>query len=334
MSIISQQIGDGWAMYCGDACEVVKDLPADSVDFTIFSPPFSSLYIYSDHPADMGNCEDDEEFFRHFGYLTPELLRITTPGRLCAIHCKDLPTYRNSDGAAGLRDFPGACIAAMERAGWTYHSRVTIWKCPVTERERTNNNGLLHKTVARDSSQIRMGMADYVLTFRKTPGGSENMSSKPIIRPDGFTKWIGDPEYDPRTTLEHPSKFARKGKAGKPSVELWRRYAEPVWWDIDQTDVLNFKIARSNEDEKHICPLQLGLIRRCIYLWSLPGDVICSPFAGVGSEGYVAIQEGRRFVGIELKSEYHEWACKNLQSAEDSQPSLFATLEGSHADQD
>lgn len=313
---VDQQTGDSWTMMLGDSCELIRGLPDGSIGMTIFSPPFSQLYIYSESERDMGNCADDAEFFAHFEILIPELLRVTQDGRLCVMHVKDLPTYRGSDGAAGLRDFPGMCIAAMERHGWSYHSRVTIWKCPITERERTNNNGLLHKTVMRDSSQIRMGMADYVLAFRKTPGGPENLSVVPIERQEGFMRWIGDPDQDPRHYDGHPSKYARKKRIGQSSVELWRRYAEPVWWDIDQTDVLNYKVARANEDEKHICPLQKGLIRRCIYLWSQEGDVVLSPFAGIGSEGHVALEEGRKFVGIELKREYFEWACRNLEFTE------------------
>jgi DNA modification methylase len=324
--VINQEHGKKWAMYNGDSCQVVKDIPSDSVGLTVFSPPFSSLYIYSDSEADMGNCKDDEEFFEHFSFLLPELYRITIPGRLCAIHCKDLPLYRGSDGAAGLTDFPGQIIVAMQKAGWTFHSRCTVWKCPVTERERTNNSGLLHKSVMSDSSQIRMGMADYVIVFRKSPIGDDNRSDVPIERPKGFKRFIGDPAQDPRKSDSHPSKFSRKGigleqgTAGeivdRSNIVIWRRYAEPVWWDIDQTDVLNFKIAKDAEDEKHICPLQLGLIRRIVELWSAPGDVVFSPFGGVGSEGVVAIEEGRKYIGIELKESYWRYAVRYLKDAE------------------
>lgn len=312
--------GRDWTLHCGDSCEVMLNLPDCAVGLSVFSPPFANLYIYSDSPRDLGNCEDEEEFFKHFEFIVRELYRITIPGRLAVIHCKDLPKYRGRDGEVGLKDFPGHCIRLFEDCGWTYHSRVTIWKCPVTERERTNNNGLLHKTVMRDSSQIRQGMADFVLAFRKPPSGDENLSALPIERPQGLNRWVGDPELDPRETDAHPSKYARHGKAGAPSVELWRRYAEPVWWDIDQTDVLNFHIARESQDEKHICPLQLGLIRRCIYLWSLPGDLVFSPFAGVGSEGVVAIEEERKFEGIELKPAYFRHAVRNLEHAEAHRP--------------
>lgn len=321
--------GLDWNLYQGDCVSILGQLPANAVHFSIFSPPFSQLYIYTDSASDMGNSADDAEFFEHFGYLVPELYRVTMPGRLCAIHCKDLPKYLNSDDAAGLRDFPGHTIAAMERGGWTFHSRVTVWKCPVTERERTNNNGLLHRTVMRDSSQIRQGMADYVIVFRKPPSAETagNLSDIPIERPAGLERWVGDPKLDPRVSDIHPSKYSRKGRNGSPSVELWRRYAEPVWWDIDQTDVLNYEMARSDRDEKHICPLQLGLIRRCIYLWSLPGEVVLSPFAGIGSEGVVAVEEKRKFIGCELKPEYCVHAAKHLETAErlrDAQMVMFS----------
>ena len=208
--VIDEAHGAEWSLYHGDSVSVFPQVPDNSVGFTIFSPPFSQLYIYTDSIADMGNCVDDDEFFHHYGFLAPDLYRVTIPGRLCAVHCKDLPLYRGSDGAAGLRDFPGRLIVSMEDAGWTFHSRVTIWKCPVTERERTNNNGLLHKTVTRDSSQIRQGMADYLLLFRKTPAEGDNMSAAPIERVNGLKRWVGDPALDPRKSGYHPSPYARK----------------------------------------------------------------------------------------------------------------------------
>ena len=318
--------GKNWTMHLGDSVEVIKGIPDGSVDFTIFSPPFSSLYIYSDSIADMGNS-DDEEFFQHFRYIIPDLLRVTVPGRLCAVHCKDLPKYAGRDGIAGLKDFPGQIIAAMESGGWSYHSRVTIWKCPVVERERTNSNGLLHKTVLRDSSQIRQGMADYLLIFRKFPREENGlMSDKPIARP--FDRWVGDENLDPRQPRQHPSPHARKKIPSDQSIALWQRYAEPVWWDIDMMDVLNYEMARSAEDERHICPLQCGLIRRAIYLWSLPGETIFSPFAGVGSEGVVALEEDRKFQGIELKEGYWRTAQRFLTAVEErgKQGDLFAEV--------
>lgn len=326
MPVLKNQITHDYAAYNGDCVEVWRDLPADSIDFTVYSPPFCNLYIYSDSCRDMGNAADDAEFFAHYAFLLAEIYRTTVPGRLTAVHCKDLPLYRGRDGACGLKDFPGQIIAAHESVGFTFHSRVTVWKCPVTERERTNNNGLLHKTVMRDSSQVRQGMADYLLTFRKTPHGENgNLSDKPIVRPTGYERWIGGAEDDPRTSTAHPSPYARTGLIDEPSISLHRRYAEPVWWDIDQTDVLNYELARGENDERHICPLQLGLIRRAVYLWSQEGDTVASPFMGIGSEGYVALGERRRFIGAELKPEYFGHAVKHLDKAiaERDAPRLF-----------
>lgn len=294
----------------------MKGLPDESIDYTIHSPPFSTLYIYSDSERDLGNCSSHEEFFQHYQYAIAEMYRLTVPGRLCSIHVKDLPRYANVYGTTGLIDFPGACIQEFEAAGWVYHSRVTIWKCPVIERERTNNNGLLHKTVKRDTSQVRMGMADYLISFRKPPrDGDGLMSAKPIIRPNGFLRYVG--EMKDLSNNLHPSKFARKGSdSTDKSIAIWRRYAEPVWWDIDQTDVLNYKLATAEKDAKHICPLQLGLIERAVDIWSLPGDVVFSPFAGVGSEGVGSLACERKFVGIELKAEYFKQATEFLKDEE------------------
>ena len=325
--VLNQAEGKGWKMFHGDCCEVLKSLPDSSIDFCIHSPPFSSLYIYSDSQNDMGNAESDEQFFKHYAFAIAELLRVTVPGRLCAVHCKDLPKYANVYGTTGLIDFPGACIQEFEEAGWVYHSRVTIWKCPVVERERTNNNGLLHKTVKRDTSQVRQGMADYLLVFRKPPEDGTLMSAKPIVRPKGFERYIGQAGT---SNDDHPSRFSRKSDASDPAIDIWRRYAEPVWWDVDQTDVLNFKLARSEKDERHICPLQLGLIERACEIWSAPGDVVLSPFAGVGSEGVGALRAGRKFVGIELKDSYFKHACEFLKAEEAAmacrQQSLFGEV--------
>lgn len=329
-AIQDQKITDEYAAYNGDCVDVWRSLPDDSIDFNIYSLPFANLYIYSDSVRDMGNAANDDEFFQHYGYLVKELYRTTTPGRLCSVHCKDLPLYRGRDGASGLSDFPGKIIRCHEQLGWTFHSRVTIWKCPVTERERTNNNGLLHKTVMRDSSQVRQGMADYLLTFRKTPAdGASNLSSKPIVRERGYQRYVGDEDASPLHSTFHPSPYARTGLRDDEdgnSIVIHRRYAEPVWWDIDQTDVLNYEMARGENDERHICPLQLGLIRRAIYLWSLEGDTVASPFMGIGSEGYVSLQERRRFIGAELKDSYFAWSVKHLDKAiaERDVPKLFA----------
>jgi DNA modification methylase len=341
INCISQWEGNLWKLYHGDSCEVLRGLPDASVDLCIHSPPFQSLFIYSDSEADLGNSSDEDEFMEHYRYCIAELLRVTVTGRLCIVHCKDLPKYQNRDGTAGLIDFPGQIIRAFEECDpladgtyWSYHSRVTIWKCPVTERERTNNNGLLHKTVLRDRSQLRQGMADFLLVFRKAPVGTL-MSDKPVKKVEkrivateggsevrefevGYEYYVGS--VHPRENDSHPSPYARKNNSMHGdgySIDVWRRYAEPVWWDVDQTDVLNYRQARSERDERHICPLQVDLIRRCIHIWSNPSDVVLSPFAGIGSEGVGAIREGRRFVGVELKEDYCRQAVKNLKQAEE-----------------
>lgn len=323
---LNHVVTDDYTLMNGDCCELTSQLPDESVDMWVYSPPFSNLYIYSDSQRDMGNAANDEEFIEHYKYLLPEMLRATVDGRICVVHCKDLPKYANTHGTTGLIDFPGMLIAAHEESGWSYHSRVTIWKCPVVERERTNNNGLLHKTILRDRSQVRQGMADYLLVFRKPPQNTL-MSGKPVVSScdggEGLTYYIG--ENNPLDGGVHPSPYARKKVPSIKSIAIWQRYADAVWFDINQTDVLNYKPARSEKDERHICPLQVDLIRRCVQLWSNPGDVIASPFAGIGSEGYGAVKEGRKFIGMELKPEYFEVARRNINQAvnESRQEQLF-----------
>jgi hypothetical protein len=301
--------GNGWTLYLGDSCQTIRNLESDSVGFSIFSPPFSNLYIYSDSLADMGNAADDEEFFAHFRYLIGEMLRVTIPGRLASVHCKDLPLYKGRDGAAGLKDFPGDIIRAFEAEGWTFHSRVTIWKDPVIEMQRTKNHGLLYKNLCQDSSVSRQGMADYLLTFRKWDGLEDGnaFSVQPVTAgAERFQvgEYVGE---NPPTDFDNERRY---------SIQVWQRYASPVWFDVQQTRVLNYQLARDNSDEKHICPLQLDVIERAVKLWSNPGDLVLSPFAGIGSEGYEAIRHGRCFVGIELKRSYWCHAVNNLKRAE------------------
>lgn len=287
MNVLDQAQGKDWTLYCGDSVEVLKGLPNNSIDFGIHSPPFANLYIYSDSIADMGNAKDHAEFFQHYEYLITELQRVTVPGRLVSVHCKDLPLYASRDGAAGLYDFPGDCIRAFGRHGWTFHSRVTIWKDPVIEMQRTKNHGLLYKNFQVRGEVCRQGMADYILTFRKWEGVDGTESVKPVIH-----------------------------NRGQYPLDVWQRWASPIWTDIDQTNTLNYQMARDDHDEKHICPLQLDVIERCIALWSNPGDVVLSPFAGIGSEGVMALQMGRKFVGVELKESYFQWAAKYLAQTE------------------
>lgn len=307
--------GKDWVAWHGDCVETLRrQVGYESVDYSIFSPPFASLYIYSDSIADMGNSEDQEEFFAHFGYLVGELLRVTAPGRLCSVHCKDLPAYMGRDGAAGLIDFPGRTIRAFEAGGWQYHSRVTIWKSPVTEMQRTKNHGLLHKQLCKDSSASRQGMADYLLTFRKWTGGE---FERPVNGPSKdvrFVSYVGD---------EGPPLSSNPGSKDY-SIQVWQRYASPVWFDVQQQRVLQgSRNATREEDERHICPLQLDVIERAVALWTNPRDLVLSPFMGIGSEGVVSIEQGRRFVGVELKRSYWTQACANLSNAKRMAADLF-----------
>lgn len=280
-NVIDQLVTDRFSMYHGDCVEVVRGLPADSVDYSIFSPPFSSLYTYSNSAHDMGNVRDDGEFFEHFAYLVGELRRVIKPGHLVSFHCMDLPTSKERNGHIGLRDFPGDLIRAFEREGFYYHSKVTIWKDPVTAMQRTKALGLLHKTVRGNATMTRQGIADYLVTMR-----------------------------DPRDVVE------RVTHGEEYPVSLWQNVASPVWMDINASDTLQYQSAREHDDERHIAPLQLEVIRRGVRLWTNPDDIVLSPFAGIGSEGYVALQEGRRFVGVELKASYYRQAVANLGRAE------------------
>jgi hypothetical protein len=279
--------GERWELITGDCVPAVSALAPETIQLSVFSPPFSNLYVYSDAQQDMGNSTDHAEFLQHYGYLAAALLRATVPGRICAVHCKDLPLYKGRDGAAGLYDFPGALIRTMTEAGWTYHSRVTIWKDPVIEMQRTKNHGLLYKQLRKDSCASRQGMADYVLAFRK---------------------WTDTPEQAFPDPVPHE-------RADFP-LDQWQAWASPVWDDIQQTNVLKYQMAKESEDSRHICPLQLEVIERCVRLWSNPGDFVLSPFAGIGSEGYEAVRLGRRFIGVELKESYAKTAAKNLRVAE------------------
>ncbi len=314
--------GRDWKIYLGDCCDEMKQLPDDSVHFQIFSPPFSNLYIYSDMLQDMGNCKNDDEFFTHFGFTVKELYRILVPGRLCAVHCKDLVDYKSRDGESGLRDIPGDIIRLFESNGFKYHSRVTIWKDPVIEMQRTKAQGLLHAQIKRDSSMSRNGLPDYLLVFRKWPKDGATSGPVPVHRPEGFKYYCGEefPVGEVYTTKQNERGITELVRIPKGdeifSIHVWQRYASPVWFDIRQTEVLNCRVARDDKDEKHICPLQLDVIRRAIHLWTIPGDTVFSPFAGIGSELYAAVELGRKAIGIELKRSYAEWAAKFLAEIE------------------
>ena len=281
MKVLDQVTKNKYALYNGDSCEVVKAIPDNSIHYTIFSPPFASLYTYSNSDRDMGNSKGDDEFYNHFIYLAKELYRITMPGRLLSFHCMDLPLMKERDGVIGLKDFPSIIRQIFEDCGFIYHSKVTIWKNPVTEMQRTKALGLLHKQIRKDSSMNRQGIPDYIVTMRK-PGDN--------------------PERISHTHETFP-------------VDVWQNYASPVWMDIRQSDTLQKKSAREDKDERHICPLQLEVIQRCVELWTNPGDIVLDPFAGIGSVPYVAITMGRRGIGIELKDSYYKQAKNNLEIA-------------------
>ena len=273
--------GKNWTFHLGDSCEVIKEVPSDSVHYSIFSPPFASLYTYSNSQRDMGNCKTHSDFYQHFGFLVGELLRVTIPGRLLSFHCMNLPTSKERDGVIGITDFRGILIKSFTDAGWIYHSEVCIWKDPVTAMQRTKALGLLHKQIKKDSCMSRQGIADYLVTMRK-PGDN--------------------PERVTHTNESFP-------------VQAWQQYASPVWMDIDPSDTLQRESAREDNDERHICPLQLQVIRRALNLWTNPGDTVLSPFGGIGSEGYVAVEEGRKALLIELKRSYWEQGVRNLMAA-------------------
>lgn len=296
----AQQITDSYAVYMGDCTEVLRGIPSDSIHYTIFSPPFSSLFTYSASLRDLGNSTE-EQFFRHFSFSVPEMYRVTLPGRLLTIHCSDLPAQKEKDGYIGNKDFPGVLVRMFEREGFIYHSKHIIWKDPLVEATRTKALGLLHKQLCKDSAMCRAGGPDYLITFRK-PGDNPI----PVHRKRGFEKYIGERPEPKAAKVDDPMK-------NKYSHEVWQRYASPVWFDIKQGDTLNVRLAREKEDERHICPLQLQVIERCLELWTNPGDIVASWFAGIGSEGYVALKAGRRFVGVELKPAYYKIMVRNLE---------------------
>lgn len=283
--------GEGWVMHLADCVELAREIPTDSMHYSVYSPPFDSLYTYSNSERDLGNARGKDEFWEHYRFLVKEQFRAMMPGRLVSIHCMNLPTSKVRDGWIGIRDFRGEIIREFEQAGFIYHSEVCIWKDPVTAMQRTKALGLLHKQIRKDSCMSRQGIPDYLVTMRK-PG--EN------------------PERVGHTPEEFP-------------VQLWQQYASPVWMDINPSDTLQYRSAREHNDERHICPLQLEVIRRAVKLWTNPGDTVWSPFAGIGSEGFVSLEMGRKFIGSELKESYYRQACKNLERALSITSGLFAT---------
>lgn len=312
-SVLEQHHGESFSVYNGDCVEFAKTIPDNSVDFSCYSPPFSSLYVYSESVADMGNVANDAEFIQQYRYLVREKLRATRPGRLTAIHVKDLVFYQNSssDGSSGIRPFSDMCTQVHLEEGWTFHCRITIFRDPVLERAKTNAHGLLWKTFKKDASFCRVGMPEYLLVFRKWAKEGEES----LVRP-----------------VEHP--------ADKVPLVAWQELASPVWnyqpkqsghgdYDMPATDVLNVKQARDENAEKHLCPMPMNITKKALALWSNPGDVTWSPFTGIGSEGVSALSMGRRFIGTELHPTYYHQAVKHLLDTEKSgvQTSLFDLLE-------
>ena len=281
MNVLNQEVNEKFSLYNGDSVEVLKGIPDNSIHYSIFSPPFASLYTYSNSDRDMGNSKTDDEFYEHFTFLVKELYRVTMPGRLLSFHCMNLPTSKVRDGVIGIKDFRGLLIRIFTDAGWIYHSEVCIWKNPVTAMQRTKALGLLWKQLKKDSAMSRQGIPDFIVTMRK-PGDN--------------------PERVTHTDESFP-------------CNVWQKYASPVWMDINQSDTLQRKSAREDKDEKHICPLQLEVIKRCIELWSNPNDIVLDPFAGIGSTPYVALRMGRRGLGVELKESYYKQAVKNCNEA-------------------
>jgi hypothetical protein len=283
-TILNQESGKHWTAIHGDSGHALLDLPDNSIHFSVYSPPFVDLFVYSDSAADLGNCKDDDQFFEQYRHIIRQVHRVTKPGRLTAVHCTDLPTRKFRDGVIGIKAFSDQIREAHEAEGWIYHCRITVWRDPVVEMQRTKALGLLYKQLCKDSCMSRVGLADYVLVFRKDGENEEPVG---------------------------------KDRASFP-VDLWQKWASPVWMDIDQTNVLNGRTARETDDERHICPLQLDLIERAIRLWSNPGDVVLSPFMGIGSEGWAALKARRKYIGCELKQSYWKQAVRNLEEAEAS----------------
>lgn len=295
--VLREEHGKEWALYNGDCCEVIRGLPDQSVDYSIFSPPFAELYSYSDSERDMGNSKNYAEFFQHFEFLVREIYRILASGRIVSVHCIDIPAMKERDGYIGLKDFPGDIIRLFQKVGFIYHSRHVIWKDPLIEAVRTKALGLAHKQLCKDANMSRAGLPDYLISFRH-PGTNKN----PVSHGEGFDRFWGTNEPTERGV--------------KYSHNVWRKYASPVWMDINQTNTLNRAEGRDEKDEKHICPLQLDVIARGIDLWTIEGDVVFTPFAGIGSEVYQAVVMKRKGIGIELKDSYFRAAVSNLRRAE------------------
>lgn len=312
INCVDQFHGDNFSIYQGDSCEVIRAIPSESIGFGIHSPPFEGLYKFSNYDRDISNNEGSD-FWEHYAFLIQELKRVTMPGRLHSVHVMQLPTSKIRHGHIGMRDFRGEVIRAYEDAGWIFHSEVCIWKDPVVAQQRTKSIRLLHKQIVKDSTISGQGLADYVVTFRK-PGDNPD----PVA--GCFDCYSGDdePDYSKFTTPTDGRNWY--------SIEVWQRYASPVWTDINQSRTLQYRGGRDSKDEQHISPLQLDVIERCIDLWSNPGDTVMTPFLGIGSEVYCAAKMGRKGVGIELKPSYFAQAVRNLTAMQSDAGGLFEAV--------
>jgi len=287
MRVLEQETGENWAAYNADTVEFTAGMPDNSIDLSVYSPPFSSLYIYSESERDMGNVDDHEAFFASYRHLIRDKLRVTRPGRETAIHVKDLVYYSNSsvNGDRGIYHFTGECIRVHCEEGWTFHRLVTVWRCPVKEMQKTKADRLLYKHFREDAARTGGGMPEYIAVFRKW---AEGMESTPAV-------------------VHPPAQFP---------LDVWQEWASPVWMDTRETDVLN--VGAKNDEERHLCPMPLDLIRRVVLQYSNPGEIVYSPFMGIGSEGVVSLREGRKFIGTELKPEYFRLAVRNLKATEEN----------------
>jgi len=304
VAVSDQSITDQYAIYCGDACEVMPTLPDESVHLSIYSPPFGGLYHYSSSERDLSNCRNRDEFFLHYEFIVREIARLTMPGRLTGVHCMDIPS--GNSGADWLHDFPGDIIRMHERLGLHYVARYCVWKEPLGVRNRTMAKNLAHKTIVEDSSRCSVASADYLLMFRK-----KGANSVPIAHPDGLTEYAGERQI-PNELNEYRG-WKGNQIENRYSHWIWRQYASAFWDDVRISRVLPFRAAKDSEDEKHVHPLQLDVIERCLILWSNPGDTVLTPFMGVGSEVYGALVNGRRAIGIELKPTYYRQAKQNIE---------------------
>ena len=329
--VIGEAHGENFAAYFGDCCEITAQMPDSSVGFSVYSPPFSGLYIYNDSECDMGNSADDAEFLRHYSFFVKELFRVMKPGRNVAVHCKDLVYYKNQRGSAGLRDFPGMLIKAHTNAGFDFHSRITIWRSPVREMTKTKAHGLLYKQLRADASFSRQGLPEYFVVFRKWASREEEEAHsnyrQNIARIAEQNADLDDDAIDelinqiPVPVMKNAVTHTREDFP----LDQWQEWASPVWMTTRETDVLQAK--KVYGDEKHICPMPIDLTRRAITLWSNPGDVVFSPFMGIGSEGYVALKMKRKFVGTELKREYFQQAARTLAAEDATARTLFDAAE-------